>query len=523
MASLLLWPGVAGASGVIEFPDNGSEQMGRGGAWVARASDPLATFFNPAGLAGQDTRVTLQSNFIVHHTCFTRVKAANDTSVEPIQRPDGSFPRVCNDVELNPNPQLAATFRLGDRVGLGFALLGPSAAGNSNWPDFVEEKASPNRYLLANRHGVAASPTLGIGVEVAPGLRLGGAFQWGFADLKVASGTVALNGDGGTPTGDVRANLQLKDYFIPGFTVGALYSPLDNLDLAAWFRWSDAIRASGDLGTAANYYTTANARGDASRVVYGDTIFEDCGTGLPTTACGAGKNAAVTFPIPMEAKLGVRFHQPRGLAKPHRRDPMADDLFDLELNLTWANNSSIDTIDVRFPSDANGNGILPVSGIPGGVVPPKADQKKAYRDVIGVRLGGDFNVLPDRLALRGGAYYETNGQDPQYQNIDFAGASRFGLALGTTLRFRMGKEPASGALELMLGFMHVFVADQANTDPKAAGLPALAGTACNPSSNEKAGDLCSNGAPKYRTNWPVNLGTITNAINVLNVGAAYKF
>ncbi len=71
--------------------------------------------------------------------------------------------------------------------------------------------------------------------------------------------------------------------------------------------------------------------------------------------------------------------------------------------------------------------------------------------------------------------------------------------------------------------MHVFVADQANTDPKAAGLPALAGTACNPSSNEKPGDLCSNGAPKYRTNWPVNLGTITNAINVLNVGAACKF
>ncbi len=27
----------------------------------------------------------------------------------------------------------------------------------------------------------------------------------------------------------------------------------------------------------------------------------------------------------------------------------------------------------------------------------------------------------------------------------------------------------------------------------------------------------------YDIPWPVNLGTITNAINVLNVGAAYKF
>ena len=28
---------------------------------------------------------------------------------------------------------------------------------------------------------------------------------------------------------------------------------------------------------------------------------------------------------------------------------------------------------------------------------------------------------------------------------------------------------------------------------------------------------------QYRTLWPVNLGTITSAINVLNVGASYSF
>jgi hypothetical protein len=52
-------PSLAHATGITEFPDNGSEQSGRGGAWVARASDPLAAFYNPAGLAGQPTRLIL--------------------------------------------------------------------------------------------------------------------------------------------------------------------------------------------------------------------------------------------------------------------------------------------------------------------------------------------------------------------------------------------------------------------------------------------------------------------------------
>src|ERR1700758_648486 len=74
-SSLWLLPGIARASGVMEFPDNGSEQEARGGAWVARASDPLATFYNPAGLAGQPTRLTLQANLSMQNTCFTRLKA----------------------------------------------------------------------------------------------------------------------------------------------------------------------------------------------------------------------------------------------------------------------------------------------------------------------------------------------------------------------------------------------------------------------------------------------------------------
>lgn len=545
LAGVSLLEGPARATNVTEFPDNGSEQMGRGGAWVARASDPLATIFNPAGLSGQRSAVTVQNNFIFHHTCFTRVKAAGDTTQDlSIVGPDGRYPRVCNDVEPTINPQIGATVSVSDRVGVGLLVIGPSSAGERNWPEFVQDangepQAAPNRYLLLRQSGIILFPTVGVGVRVLDQLRLGASVSWGFSRLKLASATMALNTDSTTPANDVRANVQVRDYFIPGFTVGALYDPTPEIDIGAWYKWSDAIRARGDVGTAANYFTKANALGDDKNVRYGDTIFEDCGTGLPTTACGAGGNATVKFVIPMEAKLGVRYHKPRartprwygrdeagtfpaGARARASRDPIADDVFDIEADLTWANNSAADVIQIRFPGDATGKGVLPVAGVQGGEIPPSGDQVRGYRDVFGLRLGGDYNLLPDRLALRAGGFFETSAANPRYQHIDFAPSARFGLALGGTYRVRLGDAPDASSLEVMVGYGHVFFADQSRTDPNASGSPALAGTSCN-SSDPVSPNFCSDGSARYRSKWPVNLGTITNSLNVINVGLAYRF
>jgi long-subunit fatty acid transport protein len=529
--ALLLSATAARASNVTEFPDNGSEQQGRGGAWVARASDPLATTFNPAGLAGQPSRITLQSNVIFQHTCFTRLKAMNDTTQDLVS-PGQHYPRVCNDIIPNLNPQIGATLRVTDRLGLGFALIGPSAAGVRQFPEFVNDatgqpQAAPSRYLLVKESGVIVFPTVGVGYEVLDDLRLGASLSWGIAKVKLASATVALNTNATTPGNDVRANLQVADYFVPGFQLGAIWSASPSFDVAAWYKWSDAIRARGDVGTAANYWGKQNAQGNDASVRYGDTIFEDCGTGLPTKACGSGDNASVTFYIPMEAKLGFRYHQPRAVlpkwAEGKRlRDPLATDKWDAELDLTWANNSAADTIQIRFPGDATGKGILPVAGIAGSEIPPNGDQPRGYNDVVGARLGGDYNLLPDRLAIRGGAFVETSAADAQYQSIDFAASARFGLSLGGTYRIRLGQDERSSAIELMLGYGHVFFADQSREDPNASGIGALAGTSCN-ATTPVSPSRCSDGSLRYRTLWPVNLGTITNSINVINVGLAYRF
>ena len=40
-----------------------------------------------------------------------------------------------------------------------------------------------------------------------------------------------------------------------------------------------------------------------------------------------------------------------GFTPAHLRDPMATDVFDVETDFTWANDSAFDTIQIRFPAD----------------------------------------------------------------------------------------------------------------------------------------------------------------------------
>ena len=522
LCALGLAPRLAHATGVIEFPDNGSEQEGRGGAWVARASDPLATFYNPAGLAGQQTRLTLQANVSTQHTCFTRVKAANDQTADGVM-PGASYPQACQDPNFFPNPQLAFAYRLTDRIGLGIAILGPSAVGGVTWPDFQGTKASPQRNLLISSSVLLLTPTIGVGWEPIDGLRIGASFIFGTApsiDFKNASPAL-LEGDLSPQANDIRTELKAKDLFLPGFILGTIWSPIDRLDVAAWYKFMAPINATGDVTTQVNYYV--NPANPQKPVVYGDTSQANCNNPMLTNnPCGSGNNAKITVPLPMEAKLGVRYHQPRSdrPVDPHLRDPIAQDVFDVEADFTWANDSAFDAIQIRFPGTAGGQGLIPANPyLAGAVLPPNADVPHEFRDVFGVRLGGDYNVLPDRLALRGGGFFETQAAQAQYQNIDFDAASRFGVALGGTYRLRLGDHP----LDLMAGYGHVFFATLSNTDPGAKGLPALTGDSACPGGGNPKNGTCPSGVQTYRTPWAVNLGTITSSIDVINVGASFGF
>jgi len=531
----LLAARTAQASNVTEFPDNGSEQMGRGGAWIARASDPLAAFYNPAGLAGQDTKLTLSVNLPFLQTCFARVAAANDQTADPFITSGTPFPKVCGDVGTFPTPSIGFNYRISPRVGAALLIVAPNGAASSAWPEFVTDsngklQPAPERYLLTYSNALFITPTIAVGWEPVNNLRFGASFQWGIAAATLSNASMAVNANGLSPaSNDVKASISASSFFVPGFTLGAMWSAAPMLDVAAWYKFSAPIDASGDVKTYANYYDPNAA------VVTGDTSKPDCGDGSGINKGCAPGLAHLKIPVPMEAKIGVRFHKPRKALDSeiteHRRDPLSQDVWDLEADFTWANDSAIDNLEVRFPSANDGTAVLPVNGT-GGRLPPNADVRHHFRDVLGVRLGGDYNAIPDRLAVRAGAFFESQAADSQYQNLDFVSGARIGLALGGTLRIPVKKDasPAKGGLiELSLGYMHVFVTDLNNNDPNNPGLPALAGTTCN-------GGSFSGGSPTnvgtcgptnpttpFRSNWAVNLGTISNSLDVINVGAAYRF
>lgn len=486
----------ARATDVQDFPDTGTEPLGRGGAWVARASSPLATFQNPAGLAGQKSGVLANVHLVFNEVCFQRqgdgAKIAVGGGLD--------YPEVCNENKGTPTPlpALAGVLRATERLGIGLMVAAPNVLGTLRFPEtaeirnnagFMQALPSPQRYMLLEQDGIALNTTLGAGMEILPGLRVGAGFVWGFAKYKLANANMSLNpkpdpADGSyldPSTSDVRAELNVADWFMPGATFGVLYSPLSTLDVGLNVMMQDAFDAQGDLTTKANYWTT---NGTSDNPAVSDSADVEEGLGHFRLA------------NPLEARLGVRFHLPRNAdAKPAAlRDPLVDDLFDVELDFSYTRNSAYDRATLRFPASP----AVPVNGTPG-VVPQNNDVDfKVKGDTIGLRLGGDYVILPGKLAARAGGFYEPNVQNDAYANVSFLASQRVGAAVGATYRVAM--------VDVELAYMHIFVSEIDNGD---------GGKLLVVSGDAKGG--------RFRSPYGINSGRFKQSVNVVSVGATARF
>lgn len=553
-----LAPFDAAASNGLESPDNGAYQVGRGGAWIARADDPLAVYFNPAGLVRQATGVHVGAHLMFLHRCYTPVGQDGDPQSAtygqfgfpvspgkgfpgPGDDPDGPevgpAAAICEKDQPFPNPQLAANFRVHERFAVGIGVVGPHGVGAAEWPEeltftnrFGVETTQPSaqRYMLAKSSSRILFPTVSVGFAVTPELSVGAGFTWGIAIAQFENFSEALspavprgnvcgpNGDlpcvaSNDYTRDVRAKLTATDIFVPGFVLGAIWSPSRNIDVAGWFRWSDAIDTDASVTTEARYWGENGAKNpDADKCT-------DASNPLCTVTAGEkegdpGYNAGkLKLNIPMEAKLGVRFHWP--LSKPAERpswaqgsktvrDPLSEDLFDVEANFTYANNAAVQNIGITFKP-----GVI-INGTSGGTLPTDASIPHNWRDVFGVRLGGEYNLLPGRLALRAGGFYESSGQDPRYLNIDFHLSERVGLAGGVTVRV--------GPVDITAAYQHTFFG---TTDNGGRGaLYGLSGDAAT-ATPEAAGKP---GGP-YRTYQVINGGKLESELNEVALGGTLRF
>ncbi len=515
LASLSL-ASVASASSGLDVPDSGAEQLGRGSASVAFVNDPLAAYQNPAAMSFQSNGVSLNLHLMFQHQCFDR-KGPGNTPVSPgagLPGPGadgGPAASVCSSGAF-PNPQIAAVFKPTSRFAIGIAVLGPHAVGNASWPESLDytrngsprSEPSPTRYMLVDKTAILLSPTLSMSYAITPTFSLGAGFIWGIGTADFTTYTEALS-----PTAkddffghqDVKAHVKAHDFFIPGLVVGADWKATSRWDIGAWYHLSDALRSDVDLDLTSQNFLQSGAPNKTP-----------CAADNPNCNITVAKNAgSLKFQIPMEAKLGVRYHHPLSeqpappswaKGKPGLRDPLSQDRFDVAMDLTWANNSAVDSIVLRFGPEACRNdpkctdSQIPVKGTPG-KVPVNGDVPHHWRDVLGVRLGGDVTVLPNRLALRAGGFFESKGVDDKDLNIDFHLGWKFGMALGGTVRV--------GPVDLHLAYQHVFYGALDNGGDGA--LKALSGDATS----------------QYRSLQAVNGGRFTSSLNELALGGAVHF
>ncbi len=145
-------------AGGYQLNEHGARATGMGGAFVARASDPSAIFFNPAGLAFQKgINVMGGGTFIFPLTTF---KGPNNLNMEWDQENQVYFP-----------PNLYGTYTLDDQWAFGIGVFTPYGLGtewDKSWiGNRLAVKASIQSFYINPTASYKINEQLSVGVGVS--------------------------------------------------------------------------------------------------------------------------------------------------------------------------------------------------------------------------------------------------------------------------------------------------------------------------------------------------------------------
>ena len=460
-------PRVARANG-LELLPGGTQSVSRGGAVAARPENGMALEQNPAGLALLPGGMfTLNVDYAMQDMCEdpygyygwgTYQVGASEFAADPLKL-EGSthpeidatyattrLPRVCNSGRSVPVPNIAWVFKLGRDLALSAGFVAPTVVTGLQFGgadgtisvkvgDQVRGFPTPTRYQLIRQEvKFALVPSAGFGYRLLSWLQVGAMLQVGM--LRAESRAIVNGASGTQPSTDWLTDLDAHDYFVPSVTASVNATPLPQLDLMAAFRWVDNFDGSGTVT-----YTT-------------NTFHEGATSGPIPFKNDAIKLDQVEVKAPWTLTVGARYAGLLADADSAERrgpgDPMDRELWDIEVDSAYNFNRRASESAVRAGED-----VTLISREVGGGGDTQSYQDLETirldhhgRDSIVVRLGGSFSVVPRRVALDAGAFYETRGVDPAYANIDSFSFARLGLGLGGVVRV--------GAFDIMAGYGHIF-------------------------------------------------------------------
>ncbi len=435
----------------VELPENGAVAFGRGGAFLTRASDPSALMHDVAGIMGlQGFQITLSSNVGVANHCFQRSGVydgpasgatvnVDGTVFDPMSTGDAPYingrtpyPEVCNDTSIALAPMLLGTYRINRWIAVGAGVFAPSTTGSTQHfggPDGVAGHPtvtardpmtgmtymapSPARSLLYQKDLVVLHPVVAVAVQPLNWLRVGLGIEPSIGNFQFGLNANANNAAPQSPSSDVYIHLNATGFFMAGsLSVQAL--PLPFLSFAAQFHYNFPVDGSGTAdATASPYAATA-----AGRIASQFTI------------------DSMRVQLPWTLRAGARYNLPRA-GRPQqndgtgRYDPMTDDVFDVEAVFTYENTSDLSETGLtnhgNIKIDAAGTAVA---------APHEITIRSALSNTYGVRLGGDWNVLPGTLAVRAGFSYETGAVSGQLAQIHLPAYADVSLHAGLSYRWR---------------------------------------------------------------------------------------
>jgi long-chain fatty acid transport protein len=458
----------------------GARAAGRSGAFAARADDPTAVQYNPAGLADIGGTVVMIGNRVSYNE-YTYTRAPTLDYGHPMNGapPPVTFAQVQNGSPWQGvEPLIIAASNLGLRD-WGFALgaFAPPGASKFNFPE-----DGGQRYLMLSREAIFLAYTASAAWKYHDVFGVGATAEW----IYVPRLNYSLMIDG-SPF-NMANNPVSSDLDMIADTKGS--DPFTfNAILGAWFRPTPSLQFA-----AAGQVVPASIETNSTLTVTPINLT----TAMPPMLTRNGKDASdvnVILPLPLMARVGARY---RGLAGTR-------EIFDVELDVEYETWSRVN----QFTLDTH-NLTATFQGTP---VPLRQIAiAKHWRDTVAVKLGGDWAVIPDRLALRGGAFYETAVADPAYANVDFPGGPMFGGSIGSSV--------ALGSWELAIAYQlrHQGQVSVSEADARVPQQAPASACAMHP------GDSNYCDPNLIRTTYPVvNAGTYNATSHYLLLALLYRF
>ena len=379
----------------------GARAAGRGGAFVARADDVTAVSINPAGLADlEGTVIEVGNQFSYNSYDYTRAPTL-DYGQTPTPAQPTTFAKVHNGTPWQPAlPFIGVSSRLGLRDwAFALAAFAPPGISKEQFPE-----SGGQRYMMVNREAIILNYAASAAWRFRDLFGVGVTLEWIAVPRLDYSLVINANPAPGA------ANPVSSMYDILAQTAGS--DPFTfNAIVGAWFRPAPSLQFG-----LAGQVVPANIVTHSTLTL---TALDPATLGSITTVRNGNpaNDVTVKLPLPLLVRGGGRYR--------HLAD--GRELYDVELDVeyeTWSRANAFTVDSSGLVANALGSQHVVIGTI---TVP------KQWKDVLSVKLGGDFNLVPERWTMRAGVYYETAASPSAYANVDFPAGAQLGGALGTSL------------------------------------------------------------------------------------------